>query len=560
MTRLAWLAACLAALALTWSARTWPGAADRAAAGGAYFDLDDSESSLRLRLVELCLVSDSAPREDGFTTAGAPSAVPWPPLVHATLALGARLVLPRDEGSPELGGYSEHDLRALLFAAGPWLGLLAALALATAAMVAVGEARRRTAFVVVLALSSAWPLSLARESLGTLHAHPWVVALLAAELAALAVALRASERIDTTLGALVCGACAGLAHVAGPEAWPVSAAILGVFVALAMRAPRTAKRDGWRSVLLYVAACLALCSISDPGSAAEFWLPDFSHAPRGLLSCSPATLFAVALTTSVALHAAWCSRRDPLRTALLAAALPALLCALFDRRFFAPLTAVALFGSALAIVDRAQSEVRRSTRWRAPALGLAASVALASSAGRCADGGDGSHALTHALSWLRDHTSAPGAFNHPAALQSWRVAAPPAMAGSIASWARRPTVAYQVDGHASTGVERLLEALRSPDVPALSAALARLDCAYLVALPRMLADSSLALPSEGAVAQLLRLPPAEVAPFFERVYESSRSEELGGPTNSTGAGPAVVVFRRLSARANPTGSSMSPVR
>jgi hypothetical protein len=67
----------------------------------------------------------------------------------------------------------------------------------------------------------------------------------------------------------VCGLFAGLALLAGQESWPISAAVFGTFLVLALRSKREAKRDAWRAVLLFSASALAVVSLGRPDAAFE---------------------------------------------------------------------------------------------------------------------------------------------------------------------------------------------------------------------------------------------------------------------------------------------------
>lgn len=564
MTRLAWFAALGFAVLLAFALRVELRGADLHARGALYAGLGDAESAYRLRLVELVLATGEAPRRDNFLEPSGSREVPWPPLVHSALGTLAARLLPGEPSAVELNGYREADLERFALRVGPLLGACAALAAALfGAALVERQLRERGAALAALAYAL-FPLAIARESAGSLHAHPWIAALGFVQLAFFAIALRAAERVDVTIGSLVCGLCAGLAQLAGPEAWPLSASILTVMAALALRRPRAERRDAWRPVMLYLASALAVFVLPDPGDAAARLLPDFSRGADGWPACSPGSVGVLLAALLLGGSAAWRGRSDPVRAALLGAAFTSLACALFDRRFFAPLS-VSVIGLCVAGASGAWLHARPARLRIGSALGGA--LLLASAAawwGTRAAAELPQEALPSALRWLRERSSSPGAFNHPDAQQAWRVAAPPALAGSVALHARRGVLAATFEGHATDSLPALRELLGASDSAALAAALARADCPYLLLTPRMLRDSELSLAPDGLIARLA-LGGAEAealaAGELERVYASSRWETPAGrsPRADEPCGPAVSVYRRTTGRSGaPAGAQASP--
>lgn len=544
------VAALLAALAAAFVLRAFPRGADLRAAGGTYATLDDPESSYRLRLVELGLVTAHAPDRDRFLEPAGDAQVPWPPLFHSVLAVAAAHALEHDERTPELGGIPEERLEAAARSVGPLLGTCAALAAGLLALAAVSSPRRVAIAAAAAILYATHPLNLARESAGSLHAHALVAALGLVQLAAFAVALRAAERVDVTVGALAAGLCAGLGQLAGPESWPVSIAVFATLVAIAVRRPRALKRDAWRTVLLYLAAAFAVFSVPAADGASWLVAPGLARGALALPATSADTLALALLGAVGAAALAWADRRDPLRAALLGALFVSTACALFDRRFYAPLALASVALLSLTLASPSPSRARR-----AALLGLLACVG--GSAGwvaRRVTAPAPSPSLVSALHWLRGRSSSPGAFNHPEAEQTWRVAAPPQLFGSVALHARRAVLGAVYDGGATASLPALVELFRAPDAAALAVALANADCPYLVLTPLVLSDPDLDLAPDDFVARMALGAELDLDGQLERVYASARWVTPSGERaeeSAALAGPEVTIYRRAAGRTGP---------
>jgi hypothetical protein len=542
------LAAALALAAfLAFVLRSDPGRADERSRGSPYAALDDSESSYRLRLVELVLDTGRAPPRDDFLDPRGPSAVPWPPLVHSAIAFAAARVLPRDPQRAELGGFDESDLERFTRWIGPVLGALTALVAALAASILAGPRLRAGAAVAAALTYAVLPLALAREVAGSLHAHPWVALLGFAQLAAFGLALQPRERVDATVGALVCGLFGGLGLVSGQESWPTTAAVLGVLVVLALRAGKGASREPWRAVMLTFAAALTVVTLADSDATLRLWLPDFSQGAQGLLASSPATFLLVLVPLALACAATIFDRVDPLRAALLGLSFVAFTCAVFDRRFFAPLS----IATVATVSSAATGTWLRSRIERVRAGGAALSLTLAAAlvvwiAGGRDDGRELRDAAREALRWMREpeHTPSPGSY-HPQAAPSWRVAAVPELAGSLAFHARRPARCASFDGWSTASVPEVQRIFAGDDLHELAVALAHLDSPYLVVTPRMLRDPRYAEAARrlGSVLARLALPesrePGARAGELELVFASSVEDGTGER-----AGPALSIWRR----------------
>ncbi len=540
--------------ALAFLMRVQPSMADAGARGGAYATLADPEGDYRLRLVELALVTSHVPQRDRFLGLDAKSSLPpWPPLVHATLAVCFSYGLPRSEDAVELRGIEEQGLERARAWIGPLLAALAVLGAGALALYFAQGHASATAALVVGCVAALHPLGLAREFAGSLSAHGWIVLLSLAQVGALALALRGTERVDAFVGALGGGFCAALALLAGAEAWPVSAAVLAAFVHRALRAPREQSRDPWRAVLAFVGTALAVLAIPREDDAPSLWMPDPDTG--GLLHCAPDTLALSLAPLACGLVLSRRTAREPLAATLLAANALALACALVDRRFFAPLVAASLALLALALARTALEERRG---WSAA---LAAVVVLAAPAllrGRN-DAFD-PDALPHALRWLRERSSSPGAFNHPEAEQSWRVAAPPALAGSVALHARRGVVGASFEGARAPLSPALAAIFAATEPVELAAALARADAPYLVVTPPMLRDAELALAPGALVARMATQPNLDLAGALEAVYVSPQWITPEGERAESGevAGPAVAIYRRLGVRSAEDVPSLAP--
>jgi hypothetical protein len=314
-----------------------------------------------------------------------------------------------------------------------------------------------------------------------------------------------------------------------------------------------------------LASSLAVVSLVSPEASFAMWLPDFGQGARGLLASSPATFVLVAAPLVAAAWATARDRVDPTRAALLGIAFVAFPCALFDRRFFAPLS-VAWIG---LVASACSGSWIRAAANRARVVGTLFALTAVGSFVAWATGVRGAEdpahdALVTALRWLREHSSSPGSFNHPQAPQSWRVVAAPELAGAIAFHARRPVWSASFDGTETARAASTATLLGADDIGDLARDLANTDCEYLVLTPRMLRDERFrraAGEAPGALEQLLfpEPGPSEVrVGEFELVYASARWESPAGvePRDGDEAGPAVSIWRRtLASRREPRASS-----
>ncbi|MBM3990690.1 MAG: hypothetical protein FJ298_06740 [Planctomycetes bacterium] len=534
--------------------RAQPATGDARARGGVYAPLADSDSDYRMRLVELSLVTSHVPERDRFLGPDAATALPpWPPLVHAALAVGFAHTLERSEQAVELGGIEETTLERARAWIAPASGALVVLAAGMLCLYLAGADSGAAVALVVAAFAALHPLGIARESAPSLNAHGWIVLCSLAQFAGLALALRGAERVDLLVGALGAGVGAALALLAGPEAWPVCAAVLGAFVVRALRASREHSREQWRAVLAYLATGLALLALVREDRAPTLWLPDV--ATLGLLDCSLDTLALSLAAAALALALVRRRWREPLVAAFALALALSLVGALVDRRFFAAFVAANLALAALAL------ERVELARGRGLALALAALAALVvPTLVRAREASASADSLPAALRWLRERSSSPGAFNHPEAEQAWRVAAPPALAGAIGLHARRGVVGASFEGARAPLSPALAAVFEAREPLQLAAAMARADAAYLLVTPLVLRDAELALHPHSVVARLALDPQLELHGALEPVYVSPRWITAAGAAaqQAEGGGPAVAIYRRLGVRGVEDAPSLSP--
>jgi hypothetical protein len=150
-------------------------------------------------------------------------------------------------------------------------------------------------------------------------------------------------------------------------------------------------------------------------------------------------------------------------------------------------------------------------------------------------------AIERGLRWLRDHSPAPGPFNHPDARQDWCVLTAPSFAGLVTFHARRPVVAASFDGVPSARATAAAHALLSSTPEDLVQAMRELGAGYVAVSPLMLDDPAVQRegPRSEGVLHHLALPdenaPPDHYPGFVLVYSSNLWVE---------GGPALSIYRR----------------
>jgi hypothetical protein len=256
--------------------------------------IDDPDAAYHLRRVSIALASGAVPEFDQALNHPQGSAVPWPPSFDAFLARLAKGLLPeRAEGA--LGGRSEADLERLLASLPPWLGALAALAVAWAASqfapAGSGPLHRAGLALLAGALYAATPISIWYAGYGRIDHHVATALLLALALGAGQRALSARELAP----ALVSGSATGFALGIGLLCFLGSAvSVAGVLFALYLRAA-LAEGPGGRPLRfagLLTAACATLAvapaaeaspwNLVQPGSLINLSL----GVPRALLAAA----------------------------------------------------------------------------------------------------------------------------------------------------------------------------------------------------------------------------------------------------------------------------------
>jgi hypothetical protein len=518
-------------------------------------------------LVELSLASGRTPRTDRFLDHPHGAPVPYPPLVHASLAMLASLGQ-RSEAGPTLGGVDEDELERVARDISPLLGALATtLAFLLGILIAPGP-RRLWAGLAAAALYALLPTAVAREAVDGLYAQPWIALLVCGELAAIAFALRAGQQIDLTLGALLAGFCSGASLLAGPEAWPVSVATVGVLLGRMWVVPRESKRDAWRAASLFALVTIAVTLVAEPGATLALFRPEFASAQqaRGLLQRDAGTLVIGLVAFPATWFALFARRRDPFHAVVLAAGFLAFACSLFDARFLA--TWHVLFAATLAIVVAwPPFETRKSVR-RAASVALALALLVPSALDHAeaarlrAEVAANREEFALGLEWLRTNAPSPGPFNSSEAPQDWCVLTSPALAGSVAYYARKPLFASSIDGAPVAKEAEVGDVFASGDGATLAARLARSGAVYVVVSPFMRSDSTLPAAGGGAVLGALAAPASDPSrgadtaglaqAGFERVYASRRivhpvaprapaTPDDGGPLLSIWRAPAPAI-------------------
>ena len=225
------------------------------AAGEAEWYVDDPDAAYHLRRIELALLRGDVPDADRFLAHPEGSAVPWPPFFDGLLAFVARTALRVPEGGP----VDERELEAFLVHVPPVLGGLTcvALFLATFAVTRGVRTPRLWASLVAAAVYAVTPIAIWYGGVTRVDHHVFTALLLALHVASVAMAVRAKELTDATLGALVGGLLSGLLLLS----WLAAGVFVGVggLVLLARALARDPDdegraRDGARAGLLYFLA------------------------------------------------------------------------------------------------------------------------------------------------------------------------------------------------------------------------------------------------------------------------------------------------------------------
>jgi dolichyl-diphosphooligosaccharide--protein glycosyltransferase len=234
--------------------------------GGSRWQIDDFDAAYHMRRVSIALASGEVPSFDRAINHPDGSAVPWPTFFDGLLTVVAEVFLdPSPDGEPELGGYREADVEAVLVHVPPVLGTLAALAVAFVVIAAASrDGRVWSGAAPWWALFGALvyatvPTAIMYGTVARIDHHVATGLFLALQLAC---AVRALVSKDPIEGALM-AAGAGLFGALGVLTWLAHGVFLGLCgIAFAHRAlsrdPVESKR-GWQGgALMFAIATLVV--------------------------------------------------------------------------------------------------------------------------------------------------------------------------------------------------------------------------------------------------------------------------------------------------------------
>lgn len=247
--------------------------------GGTSWQIDDFDGAYHARRVQVALATGQVPAYDTFINAPTGSPVPWPTFFDGLLtAVVEILVDPSPDGSPEMGGYNEGDVDAILVHVPPVLGVLALLGCVMAVFAAASRDRAPPSDVhgsdAGARVSNLWrwapwwalaagavyacqPTAVMYAQIGRLDHHVATAMFLALQLALCLRALVAREPIEVALLA----AGVGLAGALGVLTWMAHGVVLGVcgigFAHRALSRDRVESDRGWQGG----AICFAIATL-----------------------------------------------------------------------------------------------------------------------------------------------------------------------------------------------------------------------------------------------------------------------------------------------------------
>ncbi len=511
--------------------------------------LEAEQDAWRLRLIELALSTGSAPREDRFLAAGDALPVPWPPLFHAGSATLARHLAFRGQPAEELGSVDEGQLRLFLSRMLAGSGALAVLAAFVCARALHGGRAADLAGLAAAALQACLPSIVFAERAGRFDPHAWSATLAFAHLGAVALAQRAREVVDATLGGLIAGTMAGLALACDAGCAPAVLAGTGSLAILG-----TSRGSGARRALFLLVVAAAVVSTMAAGAAGWRWVWP-AHQGWGSPGLPARLRFwpAIAIVPAAFVALALLGRRRE-RLVPLLLALAAVGWALLLDPGAAGVHAAGVLGAAIACADVVQRMPRRLQLLAPVGLVLLASPtfwfvrsdAFAPPPEELAARAQ----LRAALFWMRTGTPSSGPWNHPQARQDWSLLIAPGFGATAATLARRPVTAAVVPGTPPASVP--LEAAR-----AAAALLAEEDASGFVETLRVRGVRYvLVAPGMAGDAWLVAAQGEKRGPImFERLLEPSPPGGIQGlervwPANGAGAGTfgAGPVIWRVEAR------------
>lgn len=231
--------------------------------GASRWVVDDPETALHLRRIQLTLAEGRAPQHDTFLAHGETAEIPALPIFDALIAGASERWLAWELGDPSTAGVDESDLEAFASRVGPILGMFGLLAIAWAAWVASSGSVNATLGALVLVAVA--PATVRATEIGRLDAVALAIVLLALLVRSTQVATRAGDALSTILESLLAGVVAGLlASVSAAGAFLA----LPTAVALFLRArsgPPEMRAIAVRAGLLFtlVAAFVARLPLAD---------------------------------------------------------------------------------------------------------------------------------------------------------------------------------------------------------------------------------------------------------------------------------------------------------
>ena len=445
------------------------------------------EGAYRTRLCELALWSGESALHDRMLEPRAGQDVPYGLFAPAASAFVLARTLPRAALDIENGVLDEDELAngaARLFLVIAWIGLLS-LAFVGRQFVASAE---KTAPTSIASGAGAWIAALAWTSLalapsidgGSVRAPVWGLILGALNLWGATKLARPRELIDQLGIAIGVGVITGIALLNDPFAWP---ALLAPLLALWLSVRGLEKRvrlDALRCGMFFIASALAVFGLRTRWPQGASPWPHFESAWQihsGVIA-DPFILGACVLLGAWLLFTA---RASVERRALCAVLVTSLVLRAIDPRFAAaPLAPAGCAFVAWAIsMWRAESD-------RALRRALSGAVALVLCLGAVfSDTAQYSKEAIEALRELRDSTPSSGAWNHPAAPQSYGIQANPRAAGVIAFHARRPVCGALLPGADVTDAARAAaDALLSDSAEALACRASDLNAPYVIVTDR----------------------------------------------------------------------------
>ena len=401
--------------------------------------LCSDEGAYRMRMCELALWSGETVQHDRLLEPRAGQDIPYGLFAPAISAFVLARTLPRGTLDIEHGQLDEDVLVDGAARLGLIMGWAAVLALAFvgrkfSASHAAAASKSYAAIATTMFAAVAWTALALAPSMdgGSVRAPVWGLILGALNLWGAAKLARPRDLMDQLGIAIAVGVITGVALLNEPFAWP---GLLAPLIALwfgVRGAEKKGRRDALRCGIFFVASALAVFGLRSSWPAGATPLPQFDPAwqlASGVVA--EPCIFGAGL-----LLAAWLvlsAHASAERRALCVVLLASLVLRGMDPRF----AAAPLAPAGCAFVCFATSMVSEASNrrlWRATPIGIAMLLLFAAFS---SDSAHFSEPAIAALRELRESTPSSGAWNHPAAAQSYAILANPRAAGSILFHARR---------------------------------------------------------------------------------------------------------------------------